>query len=543
AQQLEQDLQQRREQTDAKWENLEEGWKETSERMVALKIRPRTNHEDGFDDSILGALLEGVWDKERVPRDGDGHIVLDESPACIKHIVHTLLTGRASSVAVGLPERAAHTAVAVDEVPCLMYTAHVMGLPGSVPKHPHYVKLNGGSTILEPFEIAPFGATIREWFRGSTEEMTLLYRATRDGFGSQPFTASCNQHSPTISLIRASSGRGNDDDSVVGGYAVDSWDIAVNSMLFIAPGMSLFMLKDGSASRADLSAPIKWKPHTRNEHMYVHQRDGPCFGDSDLVTIFDKISGICTVQIKQKQFPISSSPPFLALNGKQVVDIEVYHYSTPALPTTTAPCIAPPDGNVLTDTEAHDIRSFGESIASSLMEERVVLDRAVQEMEAAGARVSTAVDALETVYGPSVAAGEQDAVVDLNVRRTRMTTLRSTLQACPQSALATMFDAERWPANEKDMDENGRRLIDCNPTCFAKILDVLRMRKRASWSRGATPEKQEVGREKGDGEERNSVVLRGGVLIKKAEEEVFSEAVNLYFPGCESFIMDLVQLV
>lgn len=60
-----------------------------------------------------------------------------------------------------------------------------------------------------------------------------------------------------------------------------------------------------------------------------------------------------------------------------------------------------------------------------------------------------------------------------------MTTLRSTLQACPDSALATRFDEDKWPATDKDVDEHGRRLIDCSPSVFSKVLDVLRARKRA----------------------------------------------------------------
>ena len=33
------------------------------------------------------------------------------------------------------------------------------------------------------------------------------------------------------------------------------------------------------------------------------------------------------------------------------------------------------------------------------------------------------------------------------------------------------------------------------------------------------------------------------VLVKRADVEAVSAAVNMYFPGCENFIMDLVQLV
>eukprot|EP00904_Undaria_pinnatifida_P000589 jgi/Undpi1/10530/HiC_scaffold_29.g12980.m1 len=170
------------------------------------------------------------------------------------------------------------------------------------------------------------------------------------------------------------------------------------------------------------------------------------------------------------------------------------------------------------------------------MEERVVLDRAVKEMEAAGARVSAAVGALETVYGPSVAAWEQDSVVELNVRGTRITTLRSTLQACPCSALAAMFNEERWPATDKDKDEHGGRLIDCNSICFCKILDVLRMRKRDLRSSGAAGEggsEEKEGEKKEEGEEKKkSVILPGGALINLDDLEEFGKAVNMCFPRC-----------
>lgn len=87
----------------------------------------------------------------------------------------------------------------------------------------------------------------------------------------------------------------------------------------------------------------------------------------------------------------------------------------------------------------------------------MILDRAAKEKEAAIAMISAAVDALETVYGPSVAVGDQDAVMELDMHGTRMTTLRSKLQAYPCSALNAMFFEDRWPATDQDKDEHGRR--------------------------------------------------------------------------------------
>lgn len=124
-------------------------------------------------DLTLGALLEGVCRKERIPRDADGRILLDEC-ACIKYIIHQMLTRRASSGAEGVLESAACSSVADDEASCLVCTVHVMGLPGYVPTHPDYPHMYGGSTTLESFGIVPFCETMRDWVGGSNEENTLI---------------------------------------------------------------------------------------------------------------------------------------------------------------------------------------------------------------------------------------------------------------------------------------------------------------------------------------------------------------------------------
>ena len=270
---VEQLLQLRRADMDEEWGNLEKGWAANNERMVNFGLSARTDNEgvvelnvggsdvtvswhllseaEGFKDSVLGALLEGVWDSEWVPRNADGRMVLDESPSCIKHITNAVLTGRADAGAVGMPESAESSAVAIDEAPCHMQTAYVMGLPGSMPTHRNYVKINGGSTVMEPCEIAPFSAKIREWVGDFVDEMTLIYRATRDGFDNKSFSSRCDHRSPkTISLIRVSLGQGNgdDDDSIVGVYSPSVFGRQVGSRPNLPDGMFVFMLKKGDSA-------------------------------------------------------------------------------------------------------------------------------------------------------------------------------------------------------------------------------------------------------------------------------------------------------
>eukprot|EP00903_Cladosiphon_okamuranus_P014564 g13508.t1 len=143
------------------------------------------------------------------------------------------------------------------------------------------------------------------------------------------------------------------------------------------------------------------------------------------------------------------------------------------------------------------------------------------EFAEANAKAAASVDALAAVYRPHVAAGEEDPVIELNVRGTRMTTLRSTLQACPDSALAARFDKDKWPATEKEMDDRGRQVIDCSAYAFSKVLDVRRMRKQRAWPTA-----------KGRGHGFACIVVKPG------DRTAFEEFVGVYFPGSEDFIMD-----
>ena len=180
-------------------------------------------------------------------------------------------------------------------------------------------------------------------------------------------------------------------------------------------------------------------------------------------------------------------------------------------------------------TEEHEdnIHRFGVSIAESLKAERIALYHAQTELSTASSKVAASRDALAGIYGPDVAAGKKDPVVELSVRgpraTARITTLLSTLQACPDSALARRFGSN-WTESE---DAHGRPVIkDCSPAVFSKVLDVLRMKKRAAWAGGVT------GR---------GVPPTVRVAVNAADRDAFERYVNMYFVGCESFITDHIE--
>lgn len=264
---------------------------------------------------------------------------------------------------------------------------------------------------------------------------------------------------------------------------------------------------------------------------------GPPFGDQDLRVNYNSAEG-CTLQTGQEVYQVEEDSPFLAIDGGTVAEIEVFSVCSD-VPSEARPLI--PSGRTPWQTrlafrepakrremEAEFTRKFGASIASLLMEEKLALAYAQAELKEAETMAATAVQALAVVYGPSVAAGAVDCVVELNIRGVPVATLRSTLQACPDSVFATWF-GERWPAKSKDVDEQGRFKVDCDPSCFSKILDVMRMQKRASWA-GCDDVLGKSGRR------------TARVAIAVADRGAFEEAVDMYFPGCTDCVMDCVDL-
>lgn len=70
-----------------------------------------------------------------------------------------------------------------------------------------------------------------------------------------------------------------------------------------------------------------------------------------------------------------------------------------------------------------------------------------------------------------------DDVIELNVGGQKMTTLRSTLTAIPNSKLALMFSKNNTN-NGLSFDKQGAVFFDYNPVYFNYLLDQLRLIKR-----------------------------------------------------------------
>lgn len=140
----------------------------------------------------LGCLFDSVWD-ERLPRDADGCIVLDQSPVCTKYVIHIL--AKASNPASAGAMLALGDGLAEDEKAFLPDVIRALGLEGLLPM----------STVLERDEFGPMTATVLGWCPGKPSGLELVYRASRDGWAPRNFHAHCGGDSPlTVTLYRVS---------------------------------------------------------------------------------------------------------------------------------------------------------------------------------------------------------------------------------------------------------------------------------------------------------------------------------------------------
>jgi hypothetical protein len=152
------------------------------------------------------------------------------------------------------------------------------------------------------------------------DKWTLLYRATRDGFGSHDFHSKCDGHSNTLTIFKAK-GSG----FIFGGFTTVMWD--GSSRCKSDPNAFIFSLTNKDNS------PVKMEIKT-NQHQYAiycHSNDGPIFGDDIIIannanTTMNSSSnlGYC---YRHPQYAYGTNEAFTILAGShqfQMDEIEIY---------------------------------------------------------------------------------------------------------------------------------------------------------------------------------------------------------------------------
>lgn len=148
------------------------------------------------------------------------------------------------------------------------------------------------------------------------QKFSLLYRASRDGFGAVDFHSKCDSHANTVTIIQTSKG------FILGGYTQASWmptakDFKSDSNAF------LFSLVN------PLNKQFVCKIIQPADAIECKANKGPCFGSGD-ICVLDKSneSKENTVALRTYQAPTGLTDPndvyFCDSTYFQVNDIEVF---------------------------------------------------------------------------------------------------------------------------------------------------------------------------------------------------------------------------
>lgn len=262
---------------------------DTDDGMVWLNVgeSPVGVHRSGLKRTnvscttfILADLFEtdATWDK-RLSRDHDGRIVLDQSPHYFRRILHTLLKYSGEAVpGKGISRSNDDDTPIVDEETYLVYYCWDLRLSERA-----VLMVSRGVKIFDADEVSHMVATIQGWLHGQSNELNLLYRASRDGWNGAAFHARCGEDSTSmITVIRVRNPIGSDSstDSIVGGFSSVPWRGSTSGH-HESPGALLFMLKDGS--KRDKSVPFRpkiWgmKYGSSPQNVFRDQAHCPTFG-------------------------------------------------------------------------------------------------------------------------------------------------------------------------------------------------------------------------------------------------------------------------
>ena len=148
------------------------------------------------------------------------------------------------------------------------------------------------------------------------DKWTLLYRGTRDGFGSNDFHSKCDGHNNTLMIVKA-----NGTSFIFGGFTSINWERSGGHKS--DPNAFLISLTNKD------NQPSKMRQINTNHSIYCHSSYGPTFGAGFDIYICNAANTTAGSQSKlgvsyehpqpsQGQSYLAGSNPF------QLSEIEVY---------------------------------------------------------------------------------------------------------------------------------------------------------------------------------------------------------------------------
>jgi hypothetical protein len=150
------------------------------------------------------------------------------------------------------------------------------------------------------------------------DKRTLLYRGTRDGFGTKDFHSKCDDHANTLTIFKAK-GSG----FIFGGYTAVNWESSNNLKYKSDANAFIFSLTNKD------NKPLKMNIDPNNNHHAIccHSECGPRFGYCDIIITTMKSWSNLGWVYKHPQYAIGTDEARTFLAGScefQLDEIEVY---------------------------------------------------------------------------------------------------------------------------------------------------------------------------------------------------------------------------
>jgi hypothetical protein len=176
--------------------------------------------------------------------------------------------------------------------------------------------LNGEQQLSELLKLCEFSPN---------DQFTLLYRGSRDGFGSNVFHAKCDGHLNTLTIVRA-----KESSNIFGGFTSVSWESTTNGRYKSDPYAFIFSL----TNKYNEPIKININPSYHEFAISCDSRCGPTFGLDGHICLLNNTHATMTNNscmgwsYTHPQYEDETNEAYTFLAGSfdfELGEIEVYH--------------------------------------------------------------------------------------------------------------------------------------------------------------------------------------------------------------------------
>jgi len=361
--------------------------------------------------TVLEALFSGRWDNQ-LQRDKKGCIFLDVNPTCFRCIIDHLKDCMTDPSF----DNTSHLRVDDENQAFLEHTLRSLGFGDSFVDE---------SNILTARK---FISPVREFLRESDVpgKLRLLYRATRDGMEGSIFHEKCDNHYPTVTVLKTEEGY------IFGGYTDAAWNAGTDPLL--SEKSFLFSLYGCNQGSTPVKLPFKISPRSE---QFGSARQGPSFGGSPDLGVYRNMTTVETSFLGDNyQLPQGwDRNSLMGSTSASLAEVEVFAIQSSPVAAKTEQNVQP----FRKMLDAMNLEPLPETLRESLKAEMDALEETSAELVRLQDAFPNEKSLVQRFFRES--GGE---VALLNVSGRSITVSHKTLEKFPNSVFYKQFADPNW---------------------------------------------------------------------------------------------------